>query len=638
MSVRVVFNAVQTRILKMKFYSALIVLIILFGCGGAIGTRDVGFRKAYEQININAFLDESYSTTSKNVLQRYNMGQFFKEDPLKCLNELHRKIKSDNRRDLLFALAELNYFTAKYTLRDLDDSPLPENREYYLNAAIYAYFYLFDETRNKPANPYNRRYRLACDLYNIALAEAMTNTKGTLSLKAGVRKLPFGDIDLTLDAENFPVKMDYFEEIVAADRLDIFGLSKRNRDAGLGVAFIAVSKETKDLPIKRSSPGTLFMRIDGDISNLENGSMKGKLELFAPFDRTHVEIHGKPVPLESDLSAQLAYNLNQPVLWQLDITGFFMGKSPIPTGLYFVKPFNPKQIPVVFVHGTASSPVWWAEMANTLASDPILRKRCQFWFYFYDSGKAIGLSAHEFRETLTQKVAELDPNGRNHELHNMVIIGHSQGGLLTKLATTDTGEKIVRKVTGKGLQELDLTPEQRELIKNRAVFKALPFVKRVIFISTPHRGSFLAGDWARELVRRLVFLPVDIVKQTVILGKALATVQVPEEWRISENRTSIDSMSPKNPSLLALSEIPLAPGVKGHSIIAVEGEGELTELDDGVVEYKSAHVGYVDSEFIVKSGHSCQGHPLTIEEVRRILLLHLDTEKGSDTGTSAPKK
>jgi len=613
-------------------------MLILFGCGGAIGTRDVGFRKAYEQINSNALLEESYSTTSKNVLQRYNMGQFFMKDPLKCLNELHGKIKTDNRRDLIFALTELNYFTAKYTLRDLDDTPLPENRQYYLSAAIYAYFYLFDETRNKPANPFNRLYRLACDLYNISLAEAMTDVKGNLAFEPGIRKLPFGDIVLTLDTGSFPVKMDLFEKIVAADRLDIYGLSKRNRDAGLGVAFIAVGKKTAELPIKRSSPGTLFMPIEGGIQTLETGSLKGNLELFAPFDRTHVEIDGKSVPLESDLSAQLAYNLNQPVLWELDISGFFSGKGPIPTGLYFIKPFNPKQIPVIFVHGTASSPVWWAEMANTLTADPILRKRCQFWFYFYDSGKAVSFSAHQFRDTLTRTVAELDPDGKNHCLRSMVIIGHSQGGLLTKLTVTDTGDKIVRGVTGKGLDELDLTPGQRELIRERAVFDHLPFVKRVIFISTPHRGSFLAGDWVRNLVRRLVFLPVDIVRQTVILGKALAAAEVPEEWRISENRTSIDSMSPKNPSLLALAEIPLAQGIKGHSIIAVQGEGDPTQFNDGVVEYKSAHVDYVDSEFIVQSGHSCQGHPLTIEEVRRILLLHLDTEKGANAPISTLKK
>ncbi|MCD6294745.1 MAG: hypothetical protein J7M20_07435 [Deltaproteobacteria bacterium] len=74
---------------------SIFIILLIGGCGGAVGTRDVGFRKAYEQINTNAFLDENYSTTSKNVLQRYNMGQFFKKDPLKCLNELHQKIRTD---------------------------------------------------------------------------------------------------------------------------------------------------------------------------------------------------------------------------------------------------------------------------------------------------------------------------------------------------------------------------------------------------------------------------------------------------------------------------------------------------------------------------------------------------------------
>ena len=192
---------------------SILLILTLSGCGGTIGTKDVGFRKAYEQINANALLDEEYSATSKNVLQRYNMGEFFRENPLKCLNELHKKIKIDHRRDLLFSLAELNYFTAKYTLRGLDDSPLPENGKYYLNAAIYGYFYLFDKTRNKPAGPFDRRFRLACDIYNIALAKAMTNPKGNLVFEAGTRQLPFGTIDLSLNARNFPVKLDQVSKL-----------------------------------------------------------------------------------------------------------------------------------------------------------------------------------------------------------------------------------------------------------------------------------------------------------------------------------------------------------------------------------------------------------------------------------------
>jgi len=274
-------------------------------------------------------------------------------------------------------------------------------------------------------------------------------------------------------------------------------------------------------------------------------------------------------------------------------------------------------------------------MANTLFADPILRRHCQFWFYFYDSGKALGFSAQEFRETLSRRVAELDPKEQNKALRNMVIIGHSQGGLLTKLAAVDTGDRIIRDVTGKGLSELDLTNEQRELIRQRTIFKSLPFVHRVVFISTPHRGTFLAGDLVRNLVRRLVSLPVDIVKQTVILGQALAAAEVPEEWRTG-SRTSIDSMSPKNPALLVLADIPLAPGIKGHSIIAVLGDGDPKEGNDGVVEYKSAHVDYVESEFIVKSGHSCQSHPLTIEEVRRILLEHIDVADNPMQSTPHP--
>jgi hypothetical protein len=86
--------------------------------------------------------------------------------------------------------------------------------------------------------------------------------------------------------------------------------------------------------------------------------------------------------------------------------------------------------------------------------------------------------------------------------------------------------------------------------------------------------------------------------------------------------TAVDNMSPGHPFIMGLQEIPVAPSITVNSIIAVEGDGPFEDGDDGVVKYSAAHIGPVESELVVKSGHSTQGNPHTIEEVRRILLLH----------------
>jgi hypothetical protein len=88
-----------------------------------------------------------------------------------------------------------------------------------------------------------------------------------------------------------------------------------------------------------------------------------------------------------------------------------------------------------------------------------------------------------------------------------------------------------------------------------------------------------------------------------------------------------------------LSSLPIVPGVSAHSIIPVLGDGPLADERDGVVAYASAHMEPVDSELVVRhSGHSTQGNPQTIEEVRRILLEHAAAAAGcGDSGTPAPQ-
>ena len=88
-------------------------------------------------------------------------------------------------------------------------------------------------------------------------------------------------------------------------------------------------------------------------------------------------------------------------------------------------------------------------------------------------------------------------------------------------------------------------------------------------------------------------------------------------------------MSPRHRFVQTLQEVPVAPSVKAHSIIAVnEGSGPVEEGDDGVVKYSSAHIDGVESELVVRSDHSTQGRPETIEEVRRILRLHAGLKPG----------
>ena len=151
----------------------------------------------------------------------------------------------------------------------------------------------------------------------------------------------------------------------------------------------------------------------------------------------------------------------------------------------------------------------------------------------------------------------------------------------------------------------------------------LPFVSRVVFIATPHRGSYLSSSLARRLAQRFVSLPGTMVSR----GKdALRLTEGSSAGNFLNGRlpTSLDGMSPKNPGLLVMADISVAPSIKSHSIIPVKGTGDLQRGRDGVVSYRSAHVGYVESEFIVNSKHSCLDQPATIQEVRRILHEHLE--------------
>jgi hypothetical protein len=263
-------------------------------------------------------------------------------------------------------------------------------------------------------------------------------------------------------------------------------------------------------------------------------------------------------------------------------------------------------------------------MVNSLRSDPVLVQRCQFWYYIYNSGNPVLFTGANFRQSLSNIVQRLDPSGTDPALRQMVVIGHSQGGLVAKLAVIDSKNDIWNAISQTPFDELKLKPKQRQELQRCLFIKPVPSVKQVVFISTPHRGSFLATKFVRNLAAKFMSLPTEIVQMGKDLESLFSNSQLPSELRAIPS--SLNGMSPSNPVLLKMADIPPGPGVVAHSIIAIKGKGEPSEGDDGVVKYSSAHVPYVESEFIVRSPHSCQDNPATIEEVRRILLEQLRSQ------------
>lgn len=138
---------------------------------------------------------------------------------------------------------------------------------------------------------------------------------------------------------------------------------------------------------------------------------------------------------------------------------------------------------------------------------------------------------------------------------------------------------------------------------------ALFFDVRIAWLRLPLAGAYLTGLLA-------VWVWLDYVRRVNELYRR------PEWYDALTAVVRLDSMSPTNPVLLALSDTPVAPTIKAHSIIPVKGDGDLQRGRGGA--YTSAHVDYVESELVVRGGHSCLNQPATIEEVWRLLHQHLN--------------
>ena len=346
-----------------------------------------------------------------------------------------------------------------------------------------------------------------------------------------------------------------------------------------------------------SVPGTVLMQW----SKSEDGASIPvlKVKLLDPLTARQ--------PLAADFTAPFAWQtLGEDDTKERRRAGLFDPFAQLDsTALITPQPVVTNKIPVIFVHGLDSLPITWSDVANELQADPFVRTKFQFWFFRYPTGLPVPLSAVLLRENLQRIQRQFNPAGRNKLLNNNIIVGHSMGGILSRIMVTDSGDCIWSRLSPLIGQ---LSPHEfgdGSLLRNALQFSHQRYITRAVFIATPHGGSSAAGGFLGRIASGMVKRP-----------DLLSTMQLP---------TSIDSLTPGNPFVQSLQALPIK--VPFHSIVAAN-QNDSTGLEsttDGVVPYWSSHLEGAQSELIVQSGHSVHHTPQAIHELTRIMITHLRT-------------
>lgn len=523
------------------------------------------------------------------------------------------------------ALAELQYLAAD-AVRSRDPQLA---MELYLDACHDAWKYFSTPDSNGvTADPADPDHRDTAETYNTSAEQLLRLIRMHLHISPDDSiRMPISGRRLTLEipvpSRQFSAESPGEFEFVSDYR--VRNLRTRHTTAGLGVPVI-INRTQQRLPeplekyytSSMTFPGTLVFSFPADVPRPRDI----RLQLFDPRESETMVVRDQIVPLETDISTPLARQLSNRDLSLLDTWALIRPDlAQQIEGLYMVQPFDPDRIPVLMIHGFWSSPMTWMEMFNDLQADPEIRRRYQFWFYLYPTGEPVAFSAARLRETLKQVRRECDPEMRNPKLDEMVVVGHSMGGILAHSLTIDSGESLWSAVSRQPLSRLKADPETRQALQQVFYFESNPSVDRIVTIASPYAGSTMSNRFTRWALGSIIWLPARTMKLSRVLFEH-APEQSQEQLELP--RTSIDSLSPKSAILRLVRGNPVPQTVHHHNIVAINRGKNAENWTDGVVTWKSAHLDNVDSERVIQAGHSqIVRSPETVREIRRILIEHL---------------
>lgn len=401
-------------------------------------------------------------------------------------------------------------------------------------------------------------------------------------------------------------------ELTPVDELEIRGkyVDERETKEGLGAALVV--RRVAD-QVHEFAPTPHFYH--GVTAVIRFRGSRAELAFEDPLAAETTEVAGRRFPLAADFTAPLAMMLVEMHPEELELPRLLHpARFADTTRIARLDPYDRDKTVVLFVHGLMDSPATWFPMINHLRGEEDIRRNYQFWFFSYPSGYPYSYSAALLRRELDHAEERYPSRGK------MVVVGHSMGGCISRLLVTDTGDRVWNDMFTTSPEAMEVTPAHKHILTESTIFSHRPEIGRVIFISSPLRGSDLASRWMGRLGSALVEAPMLLVN----LGREESRYErhAAGELHLKRYPDSVDTLAPNNHFVMAINRVPMRPGIPYHTIAGDRGRGDAPESSDGVVSYWSSHVPAAHSETIVPSNHSAHRHPKAIEEVHRILREH----------------
>lgn len=648
--------------MRMRFLclpALLCTAVLLAGCAG-VKVGSISPAEYLAQRRGDVLTTGELSTSAQEVLRVIGSdANLCRTDGQACRNALADSSGlSDEQR--LSALAEVWLQVALAadkggTAAQLDSSATTAI-EAWLETARHAYAYLFYTARKPRDRAFEDRQTQVRDYYNYAVQQAITGLfktyRRTGSPSDPTPEVPqVGDwhIETDVSALRLPTSAPLPDELIPAASLTFSGLRNTYRRDGFGAELVAANaKRTDDeatpgpaedkrppRPPYREMPFpavTALLLFDG--ANLDEILRTHTLRIAAydPYRTANVQLAGQEVPLAANFTSGYGLWLARSDFALQALRSLFGGRDGLTQPrIYLMQPYDPNRRTVIMLHGLASSPEAWINVANEVLGDETLRRRYQIWQVYYPTNAPLPINNFAIREAVTQTLAHFDPTGKAEASNNITLIGHSMGGVLSRLMVSSSEDKLWEALLASYPMQGAQQQRMEEKLAPYLRFEPLPQVSDAIFIASPHRGTDFANNRVSRWVANLITLPVAMLGQLGDISRELIRIapstQGQEPLRIPN---SIDNLSDRDPFVRLSSGLPMNPRVRFHSIIGNDTPGVTQALSsDGIVPYASSHLDGAASELVIPSAHSVQENPLAILEIRRILREQLRSQPPS---------